>query len=125
PRRRPTASDIVRRLSPPPRLGDREVVVTPGEPGAIGRAVAKAGPGTRILLRPGTYRESFRVGNDIEIVGEGGKGAVVIEVAAGEATELRSDGRPARLYISADAPAPAAPVRSPGGDAVTGDRTPT
>lgn len=123
PGQRPTASEIVRRLSPAPQVGTREVVLTPGAPGAIARAVRKAPPGTRILLRPGTYRESFRVESHMEIVGVGGRGAVVIEVPAGEAIELHGGSMLAGLSNKGDDPTADGVLRILGGSPFVEDCT--
>lgn len=45
----------------------------------VGDALAAAEPGDRLLIRPGTYRESLTVDKRIEIVGQGDRDGVVIE----------------------------------------------
>ena len=51
----------------------------------IGDAVAMAEPGKRTLIwvRPGTYKESLVIRNDVRIVGEGGRSKVIVEGAPG------------------------------------------
>jgi parallel beta-helix repeat protein len=45
----------------------------------ISEAVAKARPGSRVVVRPGIYRESVVIAKELEIVGDGAAGDVIIE----------------------------------------------
>ena len=60
----------------------RTLIVGSDEPGAyftIGEAVEEARDGDRILVRPGTYDESITVNRSIDIVGDGDRGAIVVQ----------------------------------------------
>lgn len=57
----------------------------------IAEAIAAAKPGHRISVRPGIYSESLIIRKDIEIVGDGELGSVVIEAVSGSAITFRSD----------------------------------
>jgi parallel beta-helix repeat protein len=52
-----------------------------GDYKTIAAAYANAKPGEIIVLRPGTYKESLTVRNDVRIVGEGGRSKVIVESA--------------------------------------------
>ena len=51
-----------------PRVAVREVLVKPG--GSVATAIEEAGPGGRVLLARGTFRESLEPAHSVEIVGE-------------------------------------------------------
>jgi hypothetical protein len=55
-------------------------------------ALRQAGPGCRILVMPGVYRESLVVDKPVEILGEGGPSEVVIESAKGPCLSLLAAG---------------------------------
>jgi len=55
-------------------------------------ALRQAGPGCRILVMPGVYRESLVVDKPVEILGEGGPSEVVIESAKGPCLSLLAPG---------------------------------
>jgi hypothetical protein len=62
--------------------GAGPLIVDPSDPSAfqtITAAVDKAEDGDTILVRPGTYRESITISEDISLQGEGGPGEVVVE----------------------------------------------
>ena len=54
-----------------------------GDYKTIASAILGAKPGDTIVLRPGTYKESLRINNDVRIVGEGGRSKVIVEGAPG------------------------------------------
>ncbi len=45
----------------------------------IGEAITRAGPGTRILVRPGVYREHLVIDRSVEIIGDGPREDIFIE----------------------------------------------
>lgn len=51
-----------------------------GEYTSIGDAIAQAGAGDRILVRPGIYTEALFIGKSLEVLGDGIKGDVVVQV---------------------------------------------
>jgi nitrous oxidase accessory protein len=73
-----------------PRLAGQEIVVGPGQAVTrIADAIAMAGPGERIRILPGTYREApIRVDRSVTLVGEGwpvldgGGNSTVLEITA-------------------------------------------
>src|SRR5262249_51362999 len=66
-----------------PRPGNRPTVIVSQKGGgqypSIRAAIAAVKPGTRILVRPGVYREGLVVTANIEIAGDGPRDQVVIE----------------------------------------------
>jgi hypothetical protein len=62
--------------TPPPTLQVREVHVEPGA--SIKAAITEAGPGGRVVVHPGRYRESVRPEHAIELCASG-EGEVLIE----------------------------------------------
>lgn len=66
----------------------------------ISEAIRKAPPGTRILVRPGHYREGLVIEKQLEIAGEGNREDIVVE-AAGKDTLLftASMGRVANMTL--------------------------
>jgi F-box protein 11 len=72
-----TASETGAVRQEPPSL-----VVDPfqrGDYSSIGEALANAAPGTRLIVRPGFYREGVVVDKPIELVGEGERSEIVIQ----------------------------------------------
>ena len=66
----------------------------------IGEALAVAAPGTRILLRPGLYKESVLIDRAIEIVGDGELADIVIEASDSNAINFRAQmGRVANVTL--------------------------
>jgi hypothetical protein len=68
-------------VSPRP-IGPRTIVVAPdgsGDARTITEAVAMAGDGDAILIRPGIYQESVVVDKDISIRGDGAREDIVVE----------------------------------------------
>lgn len=47
----------------------------------ISEAISKSAPGTRILIRPGLYREGLIIDKPLEIIGEGELGEVVVQAS--------------------------------------------
>jgi F-box protein 11 len=52
-----------------------------GDHTSVAEALKAAAPGTRILVRPGLYREGIVIDKPVEIIGDGEPGEVVIEAA--------------------------------------------
>ena len=69
------------RLRPPRRL----VVDASGSGDyrTIASAILGARPQDTIVVRPGTYKESLTINNDVRIVGEGGRSKAIVEGAPG------------------------------------------
>lgn len=68
------------------------LIVDPGRPGAlqtIGEAVRQAAAGSRILVRPGWYRESIILDKALEIAGGGPTDQIVIEGSGPPCMEVR------------------------------------
>ena len=55
-----------------------------GDYPTIASAILGARPQDTIVLRPGTYKESLTIRNDVRIVGEGGRSKVIVEGAPGQ-----------------------------------------
>jgi len=55
-------------------------------------ALRQAGPGARILVMPGVYRESLVLDRPVSILGQGGPGEVVIESSKGSCLSLQAAG---------------------------------
>ena len=63
-------------------------------------ALRAAKPGTRILVRPGLYKEGVLIDKPVEIIGDGERGDIVIEAAGKHVIEFRADmGRIANLTL--------------------------
>ena len=76
----PTATPI----PPTPTPGPKRLVVDAAGSGdyrTIASAILGARPQDTIVLRPGTYKESLTIRNDVQIVGEGGRSKVIVEGA--------------------------------------------
>jgi hypothetical protein len=58
---------------------------------AIGEAIRSASPGTRIIVRPGVYRESLVIDKAVEIIGDGPVEQVVIESVDSPCLLMRAD----------------------------------
>ena len=50
-----------------------------GEHSSIGEAIRRAAPGTRIVVRPGHYRETLVLDKPVEIVGSGPQQEIIVE----------------------------------------------
>ena len=61
----------------------------------IGAAIAAAEPGSKIVVREGTYREALRLSKPLEIVGEGDRERIVVVTATDDA--LHCDAPMARI----------------------------
>lgn len=80
-------------------VGGRTLVVGPDGAGmylTISSAVADARDGDRILVRPGTYRESVLVSRSIEIIGDGDSASVVVLSGAGPCFHLNGSAKALR-----------------------------
>lgn len=103
-----SAPDIVTKVSA--SLPDRAVkpadaaryqtwVVDPfpgrGDFTTIGAAIAAAEPGSKIVVREGTYREALRLSKPLEITGEGDRERILVVTATGQA--LHCDAPMARI----------------------------
>lgn len=90
------------------RIRGRTLVVSADGAGAyptIGSAVAEARDGDRILVRPGTYRESVAIDRSIEIAGDGDVDAIVVMSDDAPCFVLSAaSGRLAHLTLRAAAP---------------------
>ena len=76
----PTATPV----PPTPTPGPKRLVVDAAGSGdyrTIASAILGARPQDTIVLRPGTYKESLTIRNDVQIVGEGGRSKVIVEGA--------------------------------------------
>lgn len=94
---------ITAALAPPasPRPtgdGPRRLEVGPAAPEhrTIAAALRAAAPGSTIVVHPGVYAEPLFLAGDVELVGEGEPGEVVVEVHTGVA--VRSTAPTARLH---------------------------
>jgi nitrous oxidase accessory protein NosD len=70
------------------------IIVSPagdGQARTIAEAVGKASPGTRIFVRPGTYREALRIEKPVEIFGEGPDTGIVLEGPGGTLIQAKAD----------------------------------
>ena len=78
-------------------------IVDPAEPGAyptIAEAIEAANLGDRILVHPGVYEEPLVIHNAIEVIGEGNRDEIIVQVSGANA--LRSStslGRVANLTL--------------------------
>lgn len=71
-----------------------------GDHASIGEALKAAKPGTRILVRPGLYREGLVVDKPVEIIGDGPAGELVIEARGQDAVLFEASmGRIANLAL--------------------------
>ncbi|MCE1236375.1 MAG: right-handed parallel beta-helix repeat-containing protein [Hyphomicrobiales bacterium] len=70
----PTYPTLV--VDPMPRRGDHT---------SIQAAIDAAEPGSRILIRPGTYREALRLSKPLELIGDGDRDRIVVTTAEGDA----------------------------------------
>ena len=61
-----------------------------GDYRAIKDATMKAQPGTRILVRPGAYRESVTLNKELEIVGDGPRESIIIEPSEESCIRMRT-----------------------------------
>lgn len=76
---------------------DGALVVDPNDASAyqtISAAVAAAGDGDTILIRPGTYEESVAITSDIALEGDGARGGVVIAFASPDDGAAHLEGGP-------------------------------
>ena len=77
----------------------RELLVDPADPSAyreIDDAVAAAGDGDRIRVRPGTYRRPVVVDRAVSIEGDGDRAAIILEPVGGECLGFAVSGRDGR-----------------------------
>ena len=71
-----------------------------GDFDTIGSAIEAAEPGTRILVRPGTYREGLVIDKPLEILGDGKREDIVVEAKGKNAVLFKSTmGRIANLTL--------------------------
>ena len=56
-----------------------------GDFSTIGAAIMAAAPGSKVVVREGTYREALRLSKPLEIVGEGDRERIVVVTATGNA----------------------------------------
>ena len=78
----PTATPV----PPTPTPGPKRLVVDAAGSGdyrTIASAILGARPQDTIVLRPGTYKESLTIRNDVQIVGEGGRSKVIVVSESG------------------------------------------
>ena len=87
-------------VDPPSSVGVNDdgrprLVVDPlavwGAYATIGEAIAAAPAGALVVVRPGTYREALVIDKAVEVVGEGARGAVVVESTDAHAIEFRAE----------------------------------
>src|SRR5262249_5207327 len=57
----------------------------------IGEALQQATNGSRIMVKPGVYKESLRITKKVEIVGDGAASEIVVESPDGNALLLKSE----------------------------------
>ncbi len=78
---------------PPPSFGRTVVVAKAGQADfrSIGEAIREARPGTRVLVRPGTYAEALVLNKAIEIVGDGPADAIVVEATTGDCVLMQTE----------------------------------
>jgi len=57
----------------------------------ISAALAAAGPGTRILVEPGLYRESLVIDKPVEIIGDGNRTDIVVSSDSGPCLRMKAD----------------------------------
>jgi parallel beta-helix repeat protein len=70
------------------------LVVSPHEAGAyrrIGEAMARAEPGSRIILHPGTYQEKLVLDKPLEIIGDGPVADIIIETKGTTSIQMKTD----------------------------------
>jgi F-box protein 11 len=91
-KRRPAdgiAPSAIATTTPPESL-----IVSPAGDGSfrtIADAVAAAAPGTRIFVRPGTYREVLKIERPVEIIGEGPASGIILEGTGGTVIQGRAE----------------------------------
>jgi hypothetical protein len=106
---------------PVPQGGQTLVVAKNGKGQCMSLRVAlrQAGPGCRILVMPGVYRESLVVDKQVEIIGDGGPSEVVIESAKGPCLSLLAPGiRLVNLQLQGFCPDAAPALLAAQGDAL-------
>jgi parallel beta-helix repeat protein len=87
-----TASDITH--GPAPKSIIPTLVVDAlcrGHHTTITQALAAAKPGTKILVRPGLYKESIMIDKPVEIIGDGAPGEVVIEATGNNTVSFQAN----------------------------------
>ena len=117
------AADVVRELKAPARMafrgkppqrdegGDQgqDVCFVSGLGGgdftSLAEAVRSAAPKTRIIVRPGVYRETIVLDKPLEIVGEGPVHEIIIEADDGHCLDMRTDRAMVRGLTCRGAPA--------------------
>ncbi len=71
-----------------------------GDYASISAAIKRVAAGTRIIVRPGTYRESLVIDKPIEIVGEGSAEDIVLQVGGSDLIQFTAPmGRIANLTL--------------------------
>jgi F-box protein 11 len=91
------------RMPPTPKTEPPTLVVDAlhrGDHTTLTAALTKAAPGTRILVRPGHYREGITIDKPVEIVGDGARDDIVIEANGKDVVLFRATmGRIANLTL--------------------------
>jgi parallel beta-helix repeat protein len=95
---------VRREPSPPPPPEPAALIVDGNGIGnffTITDAIAAAQPGSRILVRPGTYEESLEIDKPLELIGDGPPGSVVVTTGSGKEviTATAAMGRIANLTL--------------------------
>ncbi|MBC6479038.1 MAG: right-handed parallel beta-helix repeat-containing protein [Hormoscilla sp. GUM202] len=79
---------------PPPEKQIPTAIVSKlgrGDYKTIGQAIASVSPGTRILVRPGIYREGVTIDKPLEIIGDGAREEIVIETGDSDCILMQTD----------------------------------
>jgi len=79
---------------PAPQPGGRSLVVDSaggGDARTIREAMERAGPGTTIQIRPGTYREALVMDRELHLVGMGERDAVILEASDADCLLFKTD----------------------------------
>lgn len=75
--------------------GAQEVVVAADGSGrfaTISQALEQSPPGTRILVKPGRYREQLTLAEPVEIIGDGPREEIIVEAGSGALLTLKTTG---------------------------------
>lgn len=106
----PAATEPKRQKTGPPTIGlskpkisHRDIVVDQmyrGDFATISKAIDASNPGDRILVRPGIYKDRLLILKPLEIVGEGGRDEIVVQVKGNPALYFNATtGRVAHLTL--------------------------